>query len=139
MIRHLRVLPMRPLQLNVILVAWPAGVLVPVWGALLAAYVVVVRQPVTSPSLGILLSLIGSSALARSIGLRWEHLWATLMVLAVMSGILAGLPLAAAPAQVLLLSGMAGLIAAGLLNRATLGHSAAYRRPRMAIGLVPPR
>ena len=137
--RHLRVLPVRRLQLNVILVAWPAAVLLTVWGALLAAYVLVVGQPVTSLSLGILLSLIGASALTRSIGLRWQHGWSALIVLALMSGVLAGLPVPRLPGRELFLSGVFCLIAAALLNRATLGHSAAYRRPTMAIGLPPPR
>jgi hypothetical protein len=138
-IRHLRVLPVRPLQLNAIFVAWPAAVLVTLWGALLAAYVLVVGQPVTSLSLGLLLSLIGASALTRSIGLRWEHGWAAVIFLALMSSVLGVLPMPRLPGQELFLSGVACLVAAALLNRATLGHSAAYRRPTMAIGMPPPR
>jgi hypothetical protein len=138
-IRHLRVLPVRPLQLNAIFVAWPAAVLVTLWSALLAAYVLVVGQPVTSLSLGLLLSLIGASALTRSIGLRWEHGWAAVIFLALMSSVLGVLPMPRLPGQDLFLSGVACLVAAALLNRATLGHSAAYRRPTMAIGMPPPR
>jgi hypothetical protein len=138
-IRHLRVLPVRAVQLNAIFVAWPAAVLVTLWCALLAAYVLAVGQPVTSLSLGILLSLIGAGALTRSIGLRWQHGWSAIIVLALMSGVLAGLPMPRLPGRELFLSGVFCLIAAALLNRATLGHSAAYRRPTMAIGLPPPR
>jgi hypothetical protein len=139
MIRHLRVLPMRPLQLNTMLVVWPAGVLVPVWAALMVAYLLVSQQPVTRLSLGVLLSLIGLSALARSITMRWQPMFMALVVVVAFMGVLSGIPLSGPPAPVLAVTGIAGLIAAALLNRDTLRRSATYRRPAMAIGLAPPR
>ena len=125
--------------MNAILVAWPAAVLVPAWGVLLAVYVLVVRQPVTSLGLGVLLSLIGFSAFTRSIGMRWQPMWATLLLLVMVMGVLSGLPAPGLPAPVLAVVGIAALIAATLLNRDALGHTVTYRRPAIAIGLPPPR
>jgi hypothetical protein len=139
MIRHLSVLPLRPLHLNALLVAWPAAILVPAWAALLLVYVTVVRQPVTSLSLGVLLSLIGLSALTRSITLRWEPMSMALVPIVAVAGVLSGLPLSGPPPAVLAVTGTVGLIAAALLNRGSFRRSATYRRPRMAIGLPPPR
>lgn len=139
MIRHLRVLPLRPVQMNALLVAWPAGVLLPAWAALMGAYVLVVQQPVTSLSLGVLLSLIGLSALTRSITLRWQPMFAALVPIVAIMGVLSGMPLSGPPPAVLAVTGTVGLIAAALLNRGTFRRSATYRRPTVAIGLPAPR
>jgi hypothetical protein len=139
MIRHLSVLPLRPRHLNAVLVAWPAVVMVSAWAALLLIYVTVVRQPVTSLSLEVLLSLIGLSALTRSITLRWQAMTVALVPIVAVVGVLSGLPLSGPPTPVLAVAGTVGLIAAALLNRGTFRRNATYRRPRMAIGLPPPR
>jgi small-conductance mechanosensitive channel len=123
----------------VLLVLWPVAVLLPLWAVLMVAYVLAVQQPPTSLSAGLLLSLIGASALARSITLRWQRMLAAFVVVIAAVGVLSGLYVSGPPEPVLAAAGLIGLIAGFLLNRDTFWRSGTYRRPTMALGLAPPR
>jgi hypothetical protein len=132
--RHLRVLPVSAFRLNVLLVLWPALMLLTVWVGLVGLHSVVLGRPVESLQPAWLVALIGSSAIARAVHLRWpgSGVWAgTLWICAGPALRLLNGPSSA----VLVILGLGGIAAAAALNHATLLRSSTYRRKASAFGI----
>lgn len=138
MIRHLRVLPLRASQLNMLLVAWPALMLLTVWTALLGLHYVVLGQPVASLRPALFIALVGSSAIMRALTLRWPGYspWVFSLTISVVPMVrLFNGPSSAS----LAILGLGGIAAAAALNHATLMRSSTYRDRTPAFGVTPAR
>jgi hypothetical protein len=138
MIRHLRVLPLRASQLNMLLVAWPALMLLTVWAVLLGLHYVVLGQPVASLRPALFIALVGSSAIMRALTLRWPgySLWVFSLTISVVPMVrLFNGPSSAS----LAILGLGGIAAAAALNHATLMRSSTYRDRTPAFGVAPAR
>ena len=126
-LRHLRVLPLAAPLLNMLLVAWPALMVITVWAGLVGLRAVVSGSQAVSLQPALLVALIGSSAIARAINLRWlaASPWVAFI------GLCAGpaLSLFYGPSSAfLVVLGIGGIAAAAALNHVTLMQSATYRK-----------
>jgi hypothetical protein len=130
-IRHLRVLPLAASRLNLLLVAWPAMMLLTVWVGLAALRYLVLGPSDASWQPAMLLALIGSSAIARAMRLRWPLAETWIAALWLCAVPLMRLLNAASSGDVALI-GLAAIAAAAALNHYTLRRSATYRRPQPA-------
>lgn len=137
MIRHLRVLPLRASQLNMLLVAWPVLMLLTVWTVLLGLHYVVLGQPVASLRPALFIALVGSSAIMRALTLRWPgySAWVFGLTISVVPMVRLFGPSSAA----LAILGLGGIAAAAALNHATLMRSSTYRDRTPAFGVTPAR
>jgi hypothetical protein len=137
-VRHLRALPLAGSRLNLLLVAWPALMLITVWVGMAGLRYAVFGPTETALQPAMLLALIGSSAIARAMKLRWPvaALWAGAFWLCAVPA----LRQVVAPSSAeLALIGLAGIVAAAALNHYTLRRSATYRRAQpSALSLAGP-
>jgi len=125
-IRHLRVLPVGALRLNLLLVLWPALMVLTIWMALLALHLAVLGTPVGSLRPGLFLALVGASAIARSVTLRWPRLSSWFFIFVISGGPMVRM-VDDISAWWFVALGLAGIAAAAVLNHSTLTRSATYR------------
>ncbi len=127
-IRHLRVLPVAAPLLNMLLVAWPALMLVTVWVGLAGVRAIVSGSQPSSWQPALLVALIGSSAIARAMTLRWLAPAPLVSVLCLCAGPALHLLYGGTSSAFLIVLGIGGVAAAAALNHFTLMRSATYRR-----------
>jgi hypothetical protein len=130
-IRHLRVLPVAAARLNMLLVAWPAAMMLTIWVGLVGLHYTVLGRPETALQPAWVVALIGSSAIGRAMQLRWPSLAPWPGILWLCAGGMLRL-LDGRQAAALLVLGLGGIVAAAALNHYTLRRSATYRRPQPA-------
>jgi hypothetical protein len=136
-IRHLRVLPIGALRLNLLLVLWPALMVLTIWMALLGLHLAVLGTPVASLRHGLFLALVGSSAIARSVTLRWPRLSSPFFIFIVSCGPMLRM-VDDISAWWFVALGLAGIAAATVVNHGTLMRSATYRHRTPAQEAVQP-
>jgi hypothetical protein len=135
-LRHLRVLPLAASLLNTLLVAWPALMVITVWAGLVGLRALASGSQAAPWQPALLVALIGSSAIARAVNLRWLAASPWMAVLGLGAGPL--LRLLYGPSSVfLVVLGIGGIAAAAALNHVTLTRSATYRRDPQGFGVSP--
>jgi hypothetical protein len=127
-IRHLRVLPVRSWTLHVLLIAWPALIWTLAWLLLGLIHLAVIGWgPVATLQIPLLLALVGISALAQSLGLRFQT-WVSRLA----GGGFMVIPFARLAGGVspywLLSVATIGIAAAVALNNQALSRAETYKR-----------
>lgn len=127
MLRHLRVLPITAMRLNVMLVAWPALIWLTAGLALAVTRYFLIGEGPPAAHVPLFIALTGLSAIAGALTLRVSGL-PRVFLLAMVLGLSPLLHLLPVPQPgVLLLLGLGALTAAAALNHVTLRRSATYR------------
>jgi len=137
MLRHLRALPFGAARLNAMLVAWPLVMWSLIWAGLLVIHAAALQASVESLRPALFVTLVGMSALASALQLRWGLKKVPWLILGVVVGsrffpyLLSWITLTS-----LVVLGIAGILTALALNASTLARSRTYapRHPTSSLG-----
>jgi hypothetical protein len=134
MIRHLRVLPLGTTRLNALLLLWPAAVWLAAWTGWIALHYAVIGEGVVSYHAGVLLGLVGASAMMQSVTVRLSSV-ARIFTFACLIGIVPLMPIFWTPKPAAFAAaGAALIVAAAVFNRRALSRGSTYRMIGPMIG-----